>query len=153
MRIVPDDPSIKTARIIAIDDEVANLSLVEHAFRREGFAAVSTFLDPRTALDAFANQTPDLVLLDLMMPGVDGYELLEGFRRLTPADDYLPIMVLTADSTMNARLRALALGANEVLLKPYDVAEMLMRSWVLLDTRRRFARRSPVGRDGDAVAL
>lgn len=142
MRIVPDDAELKTARIIAVDDEAANLSLVERAFRREGFDGVDTFLDPQAALDEFARRPPDLVLLDLMMPGIDGYELLESFRRLTPSSDYRPILVLTADSTVKARLRALSLGANDVLLKPYDVAELLMRSWVLLDTARRFSRRS-----------
>lgn len=138
MNIVPDDRALKAARIMAVDDEAANLSLVERAFRREGFLQITTFLDARDALSDFAARPPDLVLLDLMMPGVDGYELLESFRRLTAETDYLPILVLTADSTMNARLRALSLGANDVLLKPYDVAELLMRGWVLLDTRRRF---------------
>lgn len=138
MRTVPEDPALKAARILAVDDEAANLSLVERAFQREGFTTVVTFLDARDALADFAAIPPDLVLLDLMMPGVDGYELLESFRRLTPPTEYLPIFVLTADSTMNARLRALSLGANDLLLKPYDVGELLMRSWVLLETRRRF---------------
>ena len=138
MRIVPDDPSLKSARILAVDDEPANLSLVDRAFRREGFEQILTFLNPQDALAEYAEMKPDLILLDLMMPGVDGYELLESFRRLTSAAEYLPILVLTADSTMNARLRALSLGANDVLLKPYDVAELLIRSWVLIETRRRF---------------
>lgn len=138
MRIIPDDPFVKSAVILAVDDEPANLSLVDRAFRREGIDRVVTFLNPQDALTAFAENKPDLVLLDLMMPGVDGYELLESFRRLTAANDYLPVLVLTADSTMHARLRALSLGANDVLLKPYDVAELLMRSWVLIETRRRF---------------
>jgi DNA-binding response OmpR family regulator len=140
MKIVPDDPSVKSARIVAIDDEAANVSLVEHAFRREGFGDIGCFLRAQDALAELAARPADLVLLDLMMPGVDGYELLEAFRRLTPDSQYRPILVLTADSTMNARLRALSLGANDVLLKPYDVAELLMRSWVLLETRRRFQR-------------
>ncbi|WP_125255785.1 response regulator [Brevundimonas fluminis] len=138
MRIVPSDDRLKAARILAVDDEAANLSLVERAFRREGFENVITFLDARAALEDFATRPPDLVLLDLMMPGVDGYELLEAFRRLTDDSSYLPILVLTADSTMKARLRALSLGAKDVLLKPYDVGELLLRSWSLLDTRRRF---------------
>lgn len=138
MKIVPDQPSAKSARILAIDDEAANLSLVERAFGREGFTGVVTFLDAGEALADFATTPPDLVLLDLMMPGLDGYELLESFRRLTAEADYLPILVLTADSTMNAKLRALSLGANDLLLKPYDVVELLMRSWVLLETRRKF---------------
>lgn len=146
MRIVPDDAELKSCRILAVDDEAANLSLVDRAFRRENFDGVTGFLDPRAALDAFAAAPPDLVLLDLMMPGIDGYELLESFRRLTRPDDYLPIMVLTADSNIQARLRALSLGARDVLLKPYDVQELLLRSWVLLDTRRAFQRlRSAVG--------
>lgn len=141
MKIVPHDALVKAARILAVDDEAANLSLVDRAFRREGFTNIVTFLDAREALADFAATPPDLVLLDLMMPGFDGYEFLESFRRLTSDTDYLPILVLTADSTMNARLRALSLGANDVLLKPYDVGELLMRSWVLLDTRRRFRAR------------
>lgn len=143
MRIVPDNPAVKAARILAVDDEAANLSLVERALSREGFTDIATFLDARDALSDFAARPPDLVLLDLMMPGIDGYELLESFRRLTAETDYVPILVLTADSTMNARLRALSLGANDVLLKPYDVAELLMRSWVLLETRQRFRAVSP----------
>ncbi len=141
MKIVPHDPLVKAARILAVDDEAANLSLVDRAFRREGFTNMVTFLNAREALADFAATPPDLVLLDLMMPGFDGYEFLESFRRLTSDTDYLPILVLTADSTMNARLRALSLGANDVLLKPYDVGELLMRSWVLLETRRRFQAR------------
>lgn len=138
MMIVPEDAVVKAGRIMAVDDEPANLSLVERAFRREGFHDIATFQDARDALSDFAKNPPALVLLDLMMPGIDGYELLESFRRLTSATDYLPILVLTADSTITARLRALSLGANDVLLKPYDVAELLMRSWVLLDTRSKF---------------
>lgn len=141
MKIVPDAPDLKEARILAVDDEAANLSLVDRALRREGFTNIVTCLDGRDALSDFAAATPDLVLLDLMMPGFDGYELLESFRRLTPDTEYLPILVLTADSTMNARLRALSLGANDVLLKPYDVGELLMRSWVLLETRKKFRAR------------
>lgn len=141
MKIVPHNPLVKAARILAIDDEDANLSLVDRAFRREGFSNIATFLNAREALADFAATPPDLVLLDLMMPGFDGYEFLESFRRLTAETDYLPILVLTADSTINARLRALSLGANDVLLKPYDVGELLMRSWSLLETRRRFSAR------------
>lgn len=141
MKVLPDDPLLRDARILAVDDEPANLSLVEKAFQREGITSVRTFLDANTALDAFAAEPPDLVLLDLMMPGIDGYELLESFRRLTSSDDYLPILVLTADANISSRLRALALGAKDVLLKPYDVGELLMRSWVLLETRRTFQRR------------
>ena len=141
MKIVPHNPLVKAARILAIDDEDANLSLVDRAFRREGFSNIATFLNAREALADFASTPPDLVLLDLMMPGFDGYEFLESFRRLTAETDYLPILVLTADSTINARLRALSLGANDVLLKPYDVGELLMRSWSLLETRRRFSAR------------
>ena len=143
MKMLPDDPLLHGACILAVDDEPANLSLVEKAFQREGFRAVRTFLDANAALDAFAAEPPDLVLLDLMMPGIDGYELLESFRRLTSPDDYLPILVLTADANIASRLRALALGAKDVLLKPYDVGELLMRSWVLLETRRTFQRRGP----------
>ena len=100
MKILPDDAALKTASILAVDDEVANLSLVERAFRREGFASIRTSLDPVAALNDFATTPPDLVLLDLMMPRVHGYELLESFRRLTAPDTFLPILVLTADANI-----------------------------------------------------
>jgi len=70
-----------------------------------------------------------------MMPGLDGFALLEAFVRLIPGDVYLPILVLTADATLPTRRRALALGAKDFLTKPFDAIEVILRIFNLLETR------------------
>jgi CheY-like chemotaxis protein len=78
---------------------------------------------------------PDLVLLDLMMPELDGYAVLEMLSRHIPSDSYLPILVVTADATIGAKRKALALGAKDFLTKPFDTIEAMLRVWNLLETR------------------
>ena len=82
----------------------------------------------------------DLVLLDLMMPEVDGFQLLEAFKRHDRADEFRPVLVLTADSTIAARRRALALGAKDFVSKPFDVIEIALRIANLLETRILYQR-------------
>jgi CheY-like chemotaxis protein len=74
-------------------------------------------------------------LLDLMMPELDGYAVLEMLSRHIPKDEYLPVLVLTADATIAARRKALALGAKDFLTKPFDTIEAMLRVWNLLETR------------------
>jgi len=87
------------------------------------------------ALDAFAVSEPDLVLLDLHMPGRDGYQVLAEIRSRAPAIHGLPVVVLTADVTSDAKLTALDRGASDFLTKPFDPAEVLLRMRNLLTTR------------------
>ena len=93
-------------RILVIDDQPANLELVEQLLAREGLHNVLYCTDPAQALALFSSFEPDLLILDLHMPGLDGFAVLEQLQRRVPADDYLPILVLTADATREARLRA-----------------------------------------------
>lgn len=123
------------ARILVIDDEPANLALVEAVLAREGYGAITCLPDPRHAAEMYLALRPDLVLLDLMMPGIDGYALLDRLGRLAPAEDIVPIMVLTADTSIEARRRALALGARDVVTKPFDVFEFGLRVANLIDLR------------------
>lgn len=123
------------ARILVIDDEPANLALVEAVLAREGYGAVTCLPDPRRAAEMYLALRPDLVLLDLMMPGIDGYALLDRLGRLAPAEDLVPIMVLTADTSIEARRRALALGARDVVTKPFDVFEFGLRVANLIELR------------------
>src|SRR5688572_32277137 len=114
---MPSTDLMRRSTILIVDDEPANVVLLERLLKREGFSRLLTTTDPRRALPLFQEHPVDLVLLDLMMPELDGYALLEAFSRLIPAQAYLPILVLTADVTLAARRRALSLGAREFLTK------------------------------------
>ena len=130
--------SARDVRILAIDDEPANLALVEAVLAREGYSHIETLTDPRQAVQRHLAFRPDLVLLDLMMPSIDGYALLDSLGRLTPEDEILPIMVLTADTSIEAKRRALALGARDIVTKPFDVFEFGLRVANLIELRLMF---------------
>ena len=132
-------------RILVIDDEDANVLLLRSLLEREGYRDVHGITDPSSALQGYVELEPDLVLLDLMMPVVDGFQLLEAFRRHDRADEFRPVLVLTADTTIQTKRRALALGAKDFVCKPFDVIEIALRIANLLETRilyDRLSRRS-----------
>lgn len=126
------------ARFLIIDDEPANTSLLTRLLRREGFVRIESTTDPRNALNMFREMKPDIVLLDLMMPHIDGFQLLEAFSRLIGPRTFVPIVVLTADVSTATRRRALSLGAKEFLVKPLDAVETVLRIINLLETRFLF---------------
>lgn len=135
--------SARDARILAIDDEPANLALVEAVLLRDGYLHIQTLADPRRAVERHLGFRPDLVLLDLMMPSIDGYAPLESLGRLIGADDLLPIMVLTADTSIEAKRRALARGARDIVTKPFDVFEFGLRVANLIALRLLFRTARP----------
>ncbi len=125
------------ARVLIIDDEPSNLLLLE-AFLADTATEVRALKDSRQVEEVFKEFEPDIVLLDLHMPAVDGLEVL---RRLSSAREslgFLPVIVLTADSSRVARNSALLLGANDFLLKPLDRTEVVLRVRNLLHTRELF---------------
>ena len=126
---------ILNAKILIVDDAEANLKLLEDLLTREGFHQIISTTDSTRALDLFIAFQPDLILLDLMMPELDGYAVLEILSRHIPKDEYLPVLVLTADATIVAKRKALALGAKDFLTKPFDTIEAMLRVWNLLETR------------------
>lgn len=129
------EADILNARILIVDDADANLRLLEELLAREGFTQVISTADSTRAMDLFAAFEPDLILLDIMMPELDGYAILEQLSRRIPRNEYLPVLVLTADSTISARRKALSLGAKDFLTKPFDAIEAMLRVWNLLETR------------------
>lgn len=135
-----DSAEIRSRRILIIDDEDANVLLLASVLEREGYTDIHTITDPTTALANYVLLEPDLVLLDLMMPEVDGFQLLEAFKRHDRPDEFRPVLVLTADSTIAARRRALALGAKDFVSKPFDVIEIALRIANLLETRMLYQR-------------
>lgn len=123
------------ATILMVDDQPANLAILSRLLERAGYANLVSTTDPNRALELFEAHRPDLVLLDLHMPGSDGFEVMERLRPLTAAETYLPILILTADATPEAKRRALSMGAMDFLTKPFDVVEVMLRINNLLETR------------------
>ncbi len=122
-------------KILIIDDEAANVRLMERVLARAGFRNVVSTTDSRTAVALFIEHQPDLVLTDWLMPEVDGCAVIKQLRAITATDDFLPIVVLTADITPQTRRRALTAGTTDFLNKPCDQIEMLLRIQNLLKAR------------------
>ncbi len=130
-----NEEMVLQAKILMIDDADANLKLLEALLAREGFSQMISTTEPKKAIELFNAFQPDLVLLDLMMPELDGYAVLNLLQRHIPQDEYLPVLILTADTTIAAKRKALALGAKDFLTKPFDHMETMLRIWNLLETR------------------
>ena len=122
-------------KVLAIDDEPANAALLEAMLLEGGYTRVKTVTDSRLAVETCVSFDPDIILLDLMMPHVDGFTILESVR-VAAAETFLPVIVLTADANEATKLRALRAGATDFLLKPFDQLEVLLRMNNLLETRR-----------------
>lgn len=127
--------ALSNCTLLVVDDEPANLDLLEQILVPEGFTNLVRTTDAREALPLFERTCPDLVLLDLHMPYRSGFELLADIRARTPADEYLPVLVLTADASAAAKARALSGGAKDFLTKPLDAVEVCLRVRNLLETR------------------
>ncbi len=126
---------ILNAKILIVDDADANLRLLEALLAKEGFSQMISTADSTKTIDLLTAFQPDLILLDLMMPELDGYQVLDLLAKHIPKDTYLPVLVLTADATIDARRKALALGAKDFLTKPFDHIEAMLRVWNLIETR------------------
>lgn len=120
-------PLIQAAKILIIDDELSNVRLLERILKRANCQNVVSTTDPREALAYFQKHEPDLVLTDWMMPHMNGLAVLRQLRESLGSNDYLPIVVLTADVTAETKRKALAAGATDFLTKPFDHTEVLLR--------------------------
>jgi signal transduction histidine kinase len=133
-----NESSSTWGKILVVDDEPVNVRLLERILLGVGYRDVITTTDARQVLDLYRSHQPDLVLLDLMMPYLDGAAVLGQLRAETGDTVYLPIVVLTADGALEARQRALTAGATDFLTKPFEQLEMILRIRNLLDTRRLY---------------
>src|SRR5437899_2900943 len=106
-----DAPSPSEARILVVDDELSNVQLLQGALKRAGYLNLEVTTDPRKVAGILAEFDPDLILLDLFMPNLDGFEVMEQLSHRVPSSTYLPVLVLTADVTPETKRRALAGGA------------------------------------------
>lgn len=132
--------AVLDARVLIIDDEAPNVMLLERVLAHGGFTNVISTRDSRETLELLRTFAPDVVLLDLHMPHVDGYEVLRQMQLDADRDQLLPVLVLTADMTQDAKERALSGGAKDFLAKPFDPTEVLLRVKILLETRQLHLR-------------
>ena len=130
------DPELHRMKILIIDDEPSNVALLEDLLRENGYSRIQSVTDSRTALETFATFQADLILLDLMMPHVDGFAILDALRSDDAIGTFLPMVVLTADVNEETKRRALTAGATDFLCKPFDYTEVLLRIRNLLESRR-----------------
>lgn len=128
------DQTLKRSRILMIDDAPNNLLLVELMLDDLGYRDFVGIDDPRRALDAWEALAPDLILLDLHMPHLSGLDVLAQIRG-AERPGFLPILMLTADASSEAKVRALSNGANDFLTKPFDDVEVKLRIENLLRVR------------------
>jgi signal transduction histidine kinase len=126
---------IPHAKILIVDDEIANVRLLEKILAAEGYRYVSMTTDSREAANMFVDNEPDIVLLDLNMPHQNGYDVMATLSHLIPAKAFLPIVILTADVTPASKRRALGSGATDFVCKPFDNLEVALRIKNLLRTR------------------
>lgn len=125
---------LSSSSILIVDDQQPNVELLEQILGMQGYRKVASTTDSRQVATICSELNPDLILLDLHMPHLGGLEVIEQLRCL-PSDLYLPILVLTADITPEAKRQALQSGASDFLSKPFDVTEVLLRVRNLLETR------------------
>ncbi len=123
---------LQNARILVVDDEPANLKLMERILAGHGCEFVTSVQDPREVAELVANERFDLILLDLNMPHLDGYQVMEQLHELD-LPVLPPVVVLTAQHGKDFLLRALALGARDFVTKPFDRNELMMRVRNLLE--------------------
>ena len=123
---------ILNARILVVDDREANVRLLEHTLSGAGYARVASTMDPHEVCELHRKNRYDLILLDLLMPGMDGFQVMEGLKQIE-VDGYLPVLVITAQPGHN--LRALKAGAKDFISKPINLAEVLTRVYNMLEVR------------------
>ncbi|MBL8978982.1 MAG: response regulator [Gemmatimonadetes bacterium] len=131
--VVP--PALASGRVLIIDDNKAILAVLTRLLQHAGLTAIQTVSDAAEAVAAYQEFHPDLVLLDLHMPGLSGFEVLERLQARSQEVVKVPVVMLTGDQDQRNRTRALAMGASDFLNKPFDSMEVLLRVRARLETR------------------
>jgi len=124
--------AVLNAAILIVDDKEANVQLLARMLVAAGYTSVSSTMDPLEVCDLHRARRFDLILLDLLMPGLDGFQVMERLKEIEP-DGYLPVLVVTAQP--GHKLRALQAGAKDFISKPFELAEVLARVRNMLEVR------------------
>ena len=123
---------ILNANILVVDDKEANVRLIEGMLRVAGYASIESTTDPNAVCELHRKNRYGLILLDLQMPGMDGFQVMEGLKEIEE-EGYLPVLVITAQP--DHKLRALQAGAKDFVSKPFDLAELRARVHNILEVR------------------
>ena len=123
---------VLNASILIVDDQESNVRLLEQMLADSGYACVASTMEPREVCALHRRNNYDLILLDLQMPGMDGFQVMEGLKT-NVADPYLPVLVITAQP--GHKLRALRAGARDFISKPFDLVEVRTRIHNVLEVR------------------
>jgi len=131
--------SIFDAKILIVDDNIANVALLEAILEEEDYTAVFSTTDPREVIPLYRQHKFDLILLDIRMPWLSGIDVLNLLKDEI-VDDYIPVIVLTAQTDMETRQNALTAGAKDFITKPFEDWEVLLRIQNMLETRMYYTR-------------
>ena len=126
------ETEILNASILIVDDQAVNVDLLEQMLREAGYTRIASTRDPHEVCALHRKHRYDLILLDLQMPGMDGFQVMEGLKT-NAADGYLPVLVITAQP--GHKLRALQAGAKDFISKPFDLVEVRTRIHNMLEVR------------------
>src|ERR1035437_3650620 len=137
-------------KVLIVDDQKANVLLLERTLSGAGYVSVTSTMDPGEVCRLHRENRYDLILLDLQMPGMDGFQVMEGLKE-TETDGYLPVLVITAQS--GHRLRALASGAKDFISKPLDLMEAKTRIHNMLEVRLLYRQLEHYSRALESLAL
>jgi PAS domain S-box-containing protein len=130
-------PDIRDANILLVDDQAANVALLEEMLRQAGYTRVTSTMHPLEVCAMHRRNGYDLILLDLQMPDMDGFQVMEGLKT-NDSDPYLPVLVITAQP--GHKLRALQAGARDFISKPFDLVEVATRIRNMLEVRLLYRR-------------
>ena len=137
-------PDILNASILIVDDQEANVVLLEQTLREGGYTRVTSSMQPAEVCALHRKNQYDLILLDLQMPGMDGFQVMEGLKT-NQVDAYLPVLVITAQP--GHKLRALQAGAKDFVSKPFDLVEVKARVHNLLEVRLLYRKLENYGKE------
>jgi PAS domain S-box-containing protein len=134
---------IYNATILIVDDQQSNVQLLEHMLRESGYVSISSTMEPHAVCDLHRKNNFDLILLDIQMPGMDGFQVMDGLKEIETAG-YLPVLVITAQP--GHKQRALAAGAKDFVAKPFDFVEILTRIHNMLEVRLLYKKLEKVNK-------
>src|SRR5450756_647594 len=137
-------------KVLIVDDQEANVILLERMLRGAGYVSITSTMDPHGVCELHRNNRYDLILLDLEMPGMDGFQVMEGLKEIE-TDGYLPVLAITAQP--GHRLRALASGAKDFISKPLDLMEAKTRIHNSLEVRLLYKQLEHYNRALESLAL
>lgn len=130
------DLDVGTTKLLLVDDEAHCNKLMEAFLQQAGFSRITMTNDSRQALELYKKVKPDLVALDMRMPHMDGFEVMRQLRQVIPAEEYVPILIVTGELDAPTKHKALAEGANDFINKPVDATEVVLRIKNQLQTKR-----------------